>query len=134
MLEPTEAPDAARPVAGEPGIAVIATRAVRTGMSSVRRAARRMAPGVAVAGRLRPRDRADRQPRLTQPLQLELAVVAYIGWCNDSRHHQPLGDRPPSEFERPSHSSTFEIAFLMKRGNQPIRSPRNPSGSDRLPD
>ena len=43
--------------------------------------------------------------------QLELAVVEYIGWFNDSRLHQALGDRPPSEFERLSQTSTLEIAL-----------------------
>jgi len=40
--------------------------------------------------------------------QLELAVVEYIGWFNDSRLHQALGDLPPSEFETLSQSSTLE--------------------------
>ena len=43
--------------------------------------------------------------------QLELAVVEYIGWFNDARLHQALGDRPPSEFERLSHPSTLQIAL-----------------------
>jgi putative transposase len=43
--------------------------------------------------------------------QLELAVVEYIGWFNDSRLHQALGDRPPSEFERLSQPSTLEISL-----------------------
>jgi putative transposase len=42
--------------------------------------------------------------------QLELAVVEYIGWFNDSRLHQALDDRPPSEFERPSQSNTLAIS------------------------
>jgi hypothetical protein len=58
--------------------------------------------------------------------QLELAAVEYIGWFNDARLHQALGDLPPSEFERLSQSSTLEITPLMTRGNQSIRSPRNP--------
>jgi putative transposase len=32
--------------------------------------------------------------------QLELAVVEYIGWFNDGRLHQALGDLPPSEPEQ----------------------------------
>jgi len=44
--------------------------------------------------------------------QLELAVVGYIGWFNDARLHQALDDRPPSEFERLSQTSTFEQALL----------------------
>jgi putative transposase len=43
--------------------------------------------------------------------QLELAVVEYISWFNDSRLHQALDDRPPSEFERLSHPSTLQIAL-----------------------
>jgi transposase InsO family protein len=43
--------------------------------------------------------------------QLELAVVEYIGWFNDSRLHQALGDLPPAEFERLSQHSTLEIAL-----------------------
>ncbi len=31
--------------------------------------------------------------------QLELAIVEYISWFNDSRLHQNLGDRPPREIE-----------------------------------
>jgi putative transposase len=43
--------------------------------------------------------------------QLELAVVEYIGWFNDSRLHQALGDLPPSEFERLSLPSTLEMSL-----------------------
>jgi putative transposase len=43
--------------------------------------------------------------------QLELAVVEYIGWFNDGRLHQALGDHPPSEFERLSQSSSLEISL-----------------------
>jgi len=43
--------------------------------------------------------------------QLELAVVEYIGWFNDSRLHQALGDLPPSEFERLSQTSTLEMSL-----------------------
>jgi putative transposase len=43
--------------------------------------------------------------------QLELAIVEYISWFNDSRLHQALGDLPPSEFERLSLSSTLEISL-----------------------
>ncbi len=31
--------------------------------------------------------------------QLELAIVEYISWFNDSRLHENLDDRPPSEIE-----------------------------------
>src|SRR5216117_2723893 len=32
--------------------------------------------------------------------QLELAVVEYIGWFNNSRLHESLGDIPPAEYEQ----------------------------------
>ena len=31
--------------------------------------------------------------------QLELAVVEYLGWFNDARLHESLGDLTPAEFE-----------------------------------
>jgi transposase InsO family protein len=31
--------------------------------------------------------------------QLELAIVAYIGWYNHDRLHEALGDLPPVEYE-----------------------------------
>jgi putative transposase len=31
--------------------------------------------------------------------QLELAIVEYISWFNDSRLHENLGDRAPAEIE-----------------------------------
>jgi hypothetical protein len=31
--------------------------------------------------------------------QLELAIVAYVGWFNHQRLHSALGDIPPAEFE-----------------------------------
>jgi putative transposase len=31
--------------------------------------------------------------------QLELAIVEYVGWFNDARLHESLGDLPPAEFE-----------------------------------
>jgi putative transposase len=43
--------------------------------------------------------------------QLELAVVEYIGWFNDARLHQSLGDLPPSEFETLSLPSTLEMSL-----------------------
>jgi putative transposase len=51
--------------------------------------------------------------------QLELAVVEYIGWFNHSRLHQALNDRPPSEFERLSQTSTFEISLSRTQGPNP---------------
>ncbi len=41
---------------------------------------------------------ADRVWR-TRP-QLELAVVEYVGWFNNSRLHESLGDIPPVEYEQ----------------------------------
>jgi putative transposase len=38
--------------------------------------------------------------------QLELAIVEYVGWFNNDRLHESLGDIPPAEFETPSSSST----------------------------
>jgi putative transposase len=32
--------------------------------------------------------------------QLELAIVEYLGWFNNARLHENLGDIPPAEFER----------------------------------
>jgi putative transposase len=31
--------------------------------------------------------------------QLELAIVEYLGWFNDARLHESLGDLSPAEFE-----------------------------------
>jgi transposase InsO family protein len=44
---------------------------------------------------------ADRVWR-TRP-QLELAVVEYVGWFNNSRLHESLGDIPPVEYEQHWH-------------------------------
>jgi len=38
--------------------------------------------------------------------QLELAIVAYVGWFNHQRLHSALGDIPPAEFE------TLQIAAI----------------------
>ena len=32
--------------------------------------------------------------------QLELATVCYLGWFNNHRLHEALGDLPPAEFEQ----------------------------------
>src|SRR5215203_2757809 len=32
--------------------------------------------------------------------QLELAIVEYLGWFNNARLHESLGDVPPAEFEQ----------------------------------
>jgi putative transposase len=41
--------------------------------------------------------------------QLELAIVEYVGWFNDARLHESLGDIPPAEFETLSSSSTVQL-------------------------
>jgi len=68
--------------------------------------------------------------------QLELAIVSYIGWFNDQRLHESLGDIPPpstscstSSATRPRPTKFQDDARPMKVGNQPTRSPSNP---DRL--
>ena len=42
--------------------------------------------------------------------QLELAIVEYVGWFNDVRLHESLGDLPPAEFETLSSSSTVHLS------------------------
>ena len=41
--------------------------------------------------------------------QLELAIVEYVGWFNDVRLHESLGDVPPAEFETLSLSGTVDL-------------------------
>ena len=41
--------------------------------------------------------------------QLELAIVEYVGWFNNDRLHESLGDLPPAEFETLSPSSTVDL-------------------------
>jgi putative transposase len=43
--------------------------------------------------------------------QLELAIVEYVGWFNDVRLHESLGDLPPAEFETLSPSSTVHLSL-----------------------
>lgn len=50
--------------------------------------------------------------------QLELAIVEYLGWFNNARLHESLGDVPPAEFE------------LLHAADGPLRSP---SGLAALP-
>jgi transposase InsO family protein len=45
--------------------------------------------------------------------QLELAVVEYLGWFNNDRLHQALGDLPPAEFEALSPPRTKTITSTM---------------------
>jgi transposase InsO family protein len=44
--------------------------------------------------------------------QLELAIVEYVAWFNDSRLHEALGDIPPAEFE------TLSQAGLVQQAHQ----------------
>ena len=65
--------------------------------------------------------------------QLELAIVAYVGWFNHQRLHSALGDIPPAEHEA-LHEFRYAAARqkvadddrTMKVGNQSTRSPSNP--------
>jgi putative transposase len=41
--------------------------------------------------------------------QLELAIVEYLGWFNQARLHESLGDIPPAEFEA-LHAPRFETS------------------------
>jgi putative transposase len=41
--------------------------------------------------------------------QLELSVVEYLGWFNNDRLHESLGDIPPAEFEA-LHAPRFEAS------------------------
>jgi len=41
--------------------------------------------------------------------QLELAIVEYLGWFNDARLHESLGDLTPAEFEA-LHTAQFETS------------------------
>ena len=46
--------------------------------------------------------------------QLELAIVAWVGWYNNDRLHSSLGDVPPAEFETNKYplTGTVESLFL----------------------
>ena len=35
----------------------------------------------------------------TSRSQLELAIVSYVAWFNNTHLHESLGDRPPQEIE-----------------------------------
>ena len=47
--------------------------------------------------------------------QLELAIVEYVGWFNNDRLHESLGDIPPAEFETLSSSSTVNLSPSKSR-------------------
>jgi putative transposase len=53
--------------------------------------------------------------------QLELAIVEYLGWFNNARLHESLGDIPPVEFE------------LLHKDKSAAASLRSPSGLAALP-
>jgi putative transposase len=44
--------------------------------------------------------------------QLELAIVEYVAWFNDTRLHEALGDTPPAEYERRFEMITTPNALL----------------------
>ena len=46
--------------------------------------------------------------------QLELAIVEYLGWFNDARLHESLGDVPPAEFEALYASQTRPSTTTIK--------------------
>jgi putative transposase len=58
---------------------------------------------------------SDRVWRTRTQLELELAIVEYVGWFNTVRLHESLGDRPPAEFETLSPSSTFDLSPSKSR-------------------
>jgi len=49
--------------------------------------------------------------------QLELAIVEYLGWFNDARLHESLGDLPPAEFE----STTLSMRTVQSSPATPAR-------------
>jgi len=44
--------------------------------------------------------------------QLELAIVEYVAWFNDTQLHEALGDMPPAEYEQRSQMITTPSALL----------------------
>jgi len=53
--------------------------------------------------------------------QLELAVVEYVGWFNNARLHESLGDIPPAEYEQRWHALT--AACAQNPDDQPVAPP-----------
>jgi len=45
--------------------------------------------------------------------QLELAIVAWVGWYNGARLHSSLGDVPPAEFEANEYPPTCTVGSLL---------------------
>jgi len=64
--------------------------------------------------------------------QLELAILAWVGWFNTTRLHESLGDVPPVEFElehalaRPSAPTRADSC----RSTAALRAPAPPQPSD----
>jgi len=51
--------------------------------------------------------------------QLELAVVEYVGWFNNARLHQSLGDVPPAEYEHQHRDRLAAASFRSPSGLAP---------------
>jgi putative transposase len=49
----------------------------------------------------------------TSRSQLEIAIVSYVAWFNNTRLHESLGDRPPREIE--------ELYAVKSRPTTPTR-------------
>jgi hypothetical protein len=65
--------------------------------------------------------RAARRPRRQARSQLQLAVVEYLGWFNNDRLHESLGEIPPAEFEElyaPREPS--QISLSRKEPTKPL--------------
>jgi len=59
--------------------------------------------------------------------QLELALVEYLGWFNDARLHESLGDLPPADFEALYALRDETSTTTIKISRQQSRCPRNPA-------
>jgi putative transposase len=59
--------------------------------------------------------------------QLELAIVEYIGWFNNARLHESLGDIPPVEYEQ-LYAALAEPLRRPQNGGPAALSLRSPSG------
>ena len=59
--------------------------------------------------------------------QLALAIVEYVGWFNQVRLHEALGDRPPAEFEQLHQAAIFRQRIcrgaLVEARRSPLRAP-----------
>ncbi len=47
-------------------------------------------------------------------MQLELAIVEYVGWFNHERLHEALDDVPPAEFEALYAPQSLALTTLIK--------------------